>query len=73
MYPGHQRLKRHDCRYTIRLPDAAADARLAGEPREVTFVEYLRIAFRWGGFPGWERESARPEELTRLTEGLLPI
>ena len=37
-------------------------------------VDYLRIAFRWGGFPGWEGQQKRPEqELKFLTDGLLPI
>jgi hypothetical protein len=60
--------------YAIELPDAAADAPLCGEPRETTFVNYLRIAFRWGGFPGWEHQPHAPEKaLKLLTEGLLPI
>jgi hypothetical protein len=63
-----------DYGYSIQLPDAAADAMLDGEPHKTTFVNYLRIAFRWGGFPGWERQEKRPErELNFLTEGLLPI
>jgi hypothetical protein len=28
----------------------------------VTFVEHLRLSFRWGGFPGWERYDPRPEQ-----------
>jgi hypothetical protein len=60
--------------YTIELPDTTADATLAGEPHRTSFVSYLRIAFRWGGFPGWETQPKRPEkELKFLTEGLLPI
>ena len=60
--------------YTIELPDTTADAPFAGEPHRTSFVNYLRIAFRWGGFPGWERQPKRPEkELKFLTEGLLPI
>jgi hypothetical protein len=63
-----------DYGYSITLPDAAADARLEGERHDTTFVNYLRIAFRWGGFPGWEQQPKRPEkELKLLTEGLLPI
>jgi hypothetical protein len=63
-----------DYGYTVRLPDAAADVRLEGESHNTTFVNYLRLAFRWGGFPGWERHEHRPEkELAFLTEGLLPI
>jgi hypothetical protein len=51
-----------------------ADAQLAeGAPR-ASFVEYLRHAFGWGGFPGWEAEAKRPEaELRFLREGLLPL
>jgi hypothetical protein len=63
-----------DYGYTMALPNAAADALLEGEPHGVCFVEHLRIAFRWGGFPGWEKETKRPEkELKLLTEGLLPL
>jgi hypothetical protein len=63
-----------DYGYSIELPNAGADAALDGEPHKTTFVNYLRIAFRWGGFPGWERHENRPErELAILTEGLLPI
>ena len=60
--------------YTVRLPNSAADAVLEGEAHEITFVEYLRLSFRWGGFPGWERYEIRPEkELAFLREGLLPL
>lgn len=63
-----------DYGYTMALPDAGADAALDGEPHKTSFVGYLRIAFRWGGFPGWERYDKRPEkELKFLSEGLLPI
>jgi len=60
--------------YNLRLPAAAADAMLNNEPHQTTFVGYLRIAFRFGGFPGWERQATRPEkELRFLSDGLLPI
>lgn len=63
-----------DYGYAITLPDPAADAPLRGERHGVSFVEYLRIVFRWGGFPGWELQDKRPEqELKFLTDGLLPI
>ena len=63
-----------DYGYAITLPNPAADAPLKGERHGVTFVEYLRIVFRWGGFPGWEQQAKRPEgELKFLTDGLLPI
>jgi len=60
--------------YAMKLPDAAADGLFLNERHETTFVEYLRIAFQWGGFPGWERATSRPEkELDYLRENLLPI
>ena len=60
--------------YSIELPNSAADAVLKGVPHDATLVEYLRVAFRCGGFPGWNGHETRPHaDLTKLTEGLLPI
>ena len=60
--------------YAVAIPDGHADALLLGEEHHTTFVNYLRICFQWGGFPGWEQCSQRPEEdLAFLTDGLLPI
>jgi len=45
-----------------------------GDWHEVTFVEYLRSVFQWGGFPGWERYPDPPvEELNSLAKDLLPV
>jgi len=58
----------------IAIPNEAADAPLEGEPEGRTLVEYLRWSFQWGGFPGWEKQTNRPEkELAFLRDGLLPI
>jgi len=62
--------------YEILVPNPAADAGLTNEWHDTTFLNYLRIAFRWGGFPGFERfpEHLRPNEaIAFLTDGLLPI
>jgi hypothetical protein len=60
--------------YTLAIPEPAADAVLKGERHNTTFVGYLRLAFRWGGFPGWEGQPNPPtRELAVLTEGLLPL
>jgi hypothetical protein len=60
--------------YSLLLPNPAADAGLNNEPHETHFVDYLRTAFYWGGFPGWENQERRPEkELRFLSDGLLPI
>jgi len=62
--------------YTIVLPNPAIDAPLDNEGHETTFVDYLRIYFRWGTFPGWEglaRDNRRSTLLGQLTQGLLDI
>jgi pSer/pThr/pTyr-binding forkhead associated (FHA) protein len=62
------------CGYTIAIPNAAADAPLVGEGHKTNFVNYLRKAFQWGGFPGWEQYKNRPtSEIEFLTQGLLPL
>ena len=59
--------------YGIPLPSSGADAQFE-DWHKTSFVNYLRIAFEWGGFPGWERYSQRPEkEIAYLREGLLPF
>jgi hypothetical protein len=60
--------------YAIPLLAPSADAPLRYEWHNTTFVNYLRICFRWGGLPGLERAETRPEhELAVLREGLLSI
>ncbi len=73
--------------YGMELPCQAADAPLVEEWHETTFVDYLRICFRWGGFPGWAMPDeqwspspgwstyeARPREhLAYLSRDLLPL
>ena len=60
--------------YAIPCLNLVADAPLLYERHGTTFVNYLRISFRWGGFPGWERIEQRPEQdLALLTTDLLPI
>ena len=60
--------------YELEVPNAAADGGLRLRGVETPFVDYLRNAFRWGGFPGWAGQPNPPEaDLKQLTEGLLPI
>lgn len=62
--------------YSFAVPNAAADAPLLEEPHQTTFVNYLRLCFQWGGFPGFADCSPvkRPEEhLRSLCENLLPL
>jgi hypothetical protein len=41
--------------YGIELPYLGADPVFVNEERRLPFIDYLRIAFRWGGFPRLER------------------
>jgi hypothetical protein len=41
--------------YAVEIPNSGVDGLLLAEPHLTTFVNYLRIAFAWSGFPGWER------------------
>lgn len=60
--------------YEIAVPCLAADTLLLNDWHETTFVNYLRICFRWGGFPGWERYPDQPKALLRsLADRLIPI
>jgi hypothetical protein len=60
--------------YGVYVPDAAADAPLQKEWHATSFVNYLRLCVRWGGFPGLERYAHPPMELLQhLTDGLLPL
>jgi hypothetical protein len=59
--------------YGIKIPSSGADAPFE-DWHKTSFVNYLRFAFEWGGFPGWERYSRRPmKEIAYLREGLLPF
>ncbi|HEX6289666.1 MAG TPA: hypothetical protein VFZ66_10775 [Herpetosiphonaceae bacterium] len=60
--------------YAIRLPSPTMDALLGDEPHHMTFVNYLRTCFKWGGFPGFEYVSNPPlHEITALTKDLTPF
>lgn len=60
--------------YGVRLPSEAADTPLLLEWHHTTFVDYLRICFRYAGFPGLEHaQPARLHEIERLAHELLPI
>ena len=60
--------------YSIAMPNLGADGALLNSSYHGTFVEYLRLAFEWGGFPGWEGDDGAPmNEINQLKEGLLPF
>jgi hypothetical protein len=61
--------------HTVRLPDPVADPMVIGVCKRpgIRLVEYLRVAFEWGGFPGFEFADSVPEEIDILRRDLLPI
>ena len=56
--------------YEMAVPDPRADGELLNERHRLFFVDYLRLCFRFGGFPGYEGRVAVPAELTTLGAGL---
>jgi hypothetical protein len=60
--------------YEIEVPDLGADGKFLNERHELYFVEYLRLVFRFGGFPGYDGiDRAVPPELAGLSAGLIPF
>ena len=57
--------------YLITLPGVGMDALLENERHGLSFVDYLRLALQWGGFPGFESAGQRPKEVELLSDGLL--
>jgi hypothetical protein len=57
--------------YEMALPDARADGELLDERHGLFFVDYLRLAFRWGGFPGYDGMERIPGAVVRLRRDLL--
>jgi hypothetical protein len=62
--------------YCIEVPFLAADPLFADERHELPFLDYLRLAFRWAGFPGLGRHADRPDVrdfVARFGKGLIPF
>jgi hypothetical protein len=62
--------------YGIDLPFRGADPPFDGEPHDLPFVDYLRLALRWGGFPGLEEHAAAAgvqSFLSRMTADFEPF
>lgn len=62
--------------YGIELPFFGADPLFACERHELPFVDYLRLSFRWAGFPGLDEHGDREDVrrfVSRFGEGLEPF
>ena len=56
--------------YEIAIPDPRADGTVLNERHQLLFVDYLRLCFRFGGFPGYEGRAVIPPEIEALSRGL---
>ncbi len=60
--------------YSVELPSSAVDPPMLFEPYSTTFIGHLRLAFQWGGFPGFSRPgSTVPHHLQILCADLEPM
>jgi hypothetical protein len=62
--------------YCIKVPFLGADPLFSDERHGLPFLEYLRLAFRWAGFPGLDRHSARSDVqgfVARFGKDLIPF
>jgi hypothetical protein len=57
--------------YEMAIPDPRADGELLNERHGLFFVDYLRLCFRFGGFPGYEGQTSVPAELATLSADLM--
>ena len=56
--------------YEIAIPNSHADGLVLNERHELMFVDYLRLCFKFGGFPGYEGRVFVPPEIEGLSSGL---
>ena len=60
--------------YELHVPNPGMDGIVENERQATPFVNYLRVCFRCGGFPGVQWSAVEiPQELRGLAEGLMPI
>lgn len=62
--------------YGVTVPELCADPLFGGDDFQMRFTNYLRLSFRWGGFPGLAvlpNSSAISKRVTELTEGFEPF
>jgi hypothetical protein len=59
--------------YQMTLPAVGIDAPLENEPHGLLFVDYLRLALNWAGFPRFADAADPPQEIALLRAGQLRV
>jgi hypothetical protein len=59
--------------YNVDCPAVADDPPLNDERHATTFMEYLEIALKWGGYPGLDRFTGHNWPVERLTAEPFPV
>lgn len=62
--------------YCIMIPFLGADPLFSDERHKLPFLDYLRLAFRWAGFPGLDCHAARGDVrdfVARFGKDLIPF
>jgi hypothetical protein len=62
--------------YGVTVPELCADPLFGGDDFQMRFTNYLRLSFRWGGFPGLAvlpTSSVISKRVIELTEGFEPF
>ena len=62
--------------YGVQVPELCADPLFGGTEFQMRFTDYLRLSFRWGGFPGLAMVPASmvlSRRVEELTEGFEPF
>lgn len=62
--------------YCILVPSFGADPLFSDERHGLPFLDYLRLAFRWAGFPGLDQHAARSDVqdfVVRFGKDLIPF
>jgi hypothetical protein len=57
--------------YEMAIHDPRADGELVNERHHLFFVDYLRLCFELGGFPGYDGARKLPAEIAGLKAGLI--
>ncbi|MFA5994840.1 MAG: hypothetical protein WCW27_04565 [Patescibacteria group bacterium] len=56
--------------YNVPLPNKASDPIIHDEPHQLSFIQYLQLCFKWGGFPGLANTPQHNWSIAQLIKNL---